>query len=326
MRELLLGKLRIAPALMLAPMEGVTDPCFRDLLLETCGPGAIGAACTEFHRVTDHPIAAARIRAETESHRWPQTALGVQLMGNRAAVVAASAAIAADEGASFVDLNFGCPAPRVFSHCAGSALLADPPRLEAIVRATVRAVEGRVPVTAKIRAGLSDDRGLEDIARRVEDAGASALTVHARLRIERYEVEARWERITRAKAAVRIPVIGNGSADSVEAVDRMFAETGCDAVMIGRGALANPWIFLAWKRAQAGEFHREFEAPERWEWIAGYAVRMQERGATASQALGRAKQALKAAAAARLVPSEPVPLALRARCMEELLALAVPAT
>jgi len=303
--------------MMLAPMEGVTDPCFRDLLIETSGEDAVGAACTEFIRVTEIPLTPERVRAELESHRGCRTALGVQIMGNRVEAVAASAAIAAAEGAAFVDLNFGCPAPRVFQHCAGSALLADPARLEALVRATVEAVAGAVPVTAKIRAGITDDRGLEDIARRVEAAGAAALIVHARLRIERYEVPASWERIARAKAVVSIPVIGNGSADDAAAATAMFERTGCDAVMIGRGALADPWVFRAWLAAQRGESFTSPNAEERLRWIETYAERMQQRGATPAQALGRAKQALKAAAGAGHVPAEPVSAALRAQTLAE---------
>ena len=317
MRTLSLGPLRIAPALLLAPMEGVTDPCFRALLIETSGEDAVGAACTEFLRVTDLPLKPERLREELQPHRGIRTPLGVQLMGNLVEPVAASAALAVAEGAAFVDLNFGCPAPRVFSHCAGSALLADPARLQALIRATVAAVAGAVPVTAKIRAGIHDDLGLEDIARRVEDAGAAALTVHARLRIEGYEVPASWERIARAKAAVQIPVIGNGSADDAEAVTAMFERTGCDAVMIGRGALADPWIFRAWVAAQR---HESFPTPsdaERLRWITDYAQRMLERGATPVQALGRAKQALKAAGAAGRLPQEPIPEALRARSLAE---------
>lgn len=317
MRTLTLGSLRISPALLLAPMEGVTDPCFRSMLIETCGDETVGAACTEFLRVSDVPLRAEQVRAETIPHHGFRTALGVQLMGNRVEVVAASAAVAAAEGADYVDLNFGCPAPRVFQHCAGSALLADPPRLEALVRATVDAVAGAVPVTAKIRAGIENDSGLVEIARRVEAAGASALIVHARLRIENYRQPATWERITRAKAAVRIPVIGNGCADDANGISAMFAQTGCDAVMIGRGALADPWVFRAWYAVQRGESFTTPDVAERLRWIERYAERMHLRGATPVQALGRAKQALKAANAAGLLPVQALPAVLRAQTLTE---------
>ena len=310
---------------MLAPMEGVTDPCFRGLAIETNGAESLGAACTEFLRVTDHPLDGARVREQTANHRWPGVALGVQLMGNRVEAVAASARIAADAGAHYVDLNFGCPAPRVFQHCAGSALLADPERLQALVRATVLACEDRIPVTAKIRAGIQHDGGLVDVARRIEDAGAAALTVHARLRTDSYEVPALWERITRAKAAVAIPVIGNGGAETPEQIERMRAETGCDAVMVGRGALADPWIFRALRARQRGETWTAPGVEERIAWVRAYAQRMEESGATAHQALGRAKQALKAAARAGLLPGERVASSLRSGNLDAALAFVLPA-
>lgn len=317
--ELRLGALRVAPALALAPMEGVTDPCFRALAIETNGPGTIGAVTTEFLRVTDHVFSRERMRAEIGTHRWPQVALGVQLMGNHAPAVAASAARALEEGAHFVDLNFGCPAPTVFRHCAGSALLADPPRLAGLVRATVAACAG-APVTAKIRAGITEDSGLEDVARRIEDAGAAALTVHARLRVDSYATPAQWERIARARAAVAIPVIGNGGAGSPSEVARMFELTGCAAVMIGRGALADPWLFADWQAGLRGEDGCPHALTAHLDWIRRYAARMEEGGATPRQALGRAKQALKAAGEAGRLPREELTLALRAESLSQALA------
>ncbi len=317
-RTLQLGALRVAPAVALAPMEGVTDPCFRGLVIATSGAGALGAVTTEFLRVSDRPLSPERVRAEIAAHRWPAVAIGVQIMGNDAAVVAASAGAACAAGASFVDLNFGCPAPTVFRHCAGSALLADPPRLAAIVRAAADACAG-TPLTAKIRAGIHGDAGLEEVAKRVEDAGAAGLTVHARLRTDSYETPAVWERIARAKRAVRIPVIGNGSAESPAAIEAMFAATGCDAVMVGRGALADPWIFRAWQARAAGHAFAAPGAEERLAWVRRYALTMEEGGATPRQALGRAKQALKAAASAGFLPAAGTTAALRAATLEEAL-------
>jgi len=325
MDALRIGRLRVGPAWMLAPMEGVTDPCFRGLVIETCGPEALGAVTTEFLRVTGHPLDRRRLLEQIVPHRWPGVALGVQLMGNDAEMVAASAALAAEAGAHFVDLNFGCPAPRVFQHCAGSALLADPERLEGLVRATVQACAGGAPVTAKIRSGIERDEGLVEIARRVEAAGAAALTVHARLRVDSYETPAVWERIARAKAAVSIPVIGNGGADTPELAERMRAETGCDAVMIGRGALADPWIFRALLARARGESWTPPSAEERVAWIRGYARSMENGGATARQALGRAKQTLKAAARGGFLPAEAVAASLRCHALEEALSLLQPA-
>lgn len=289
------GRLRFAPAVCLAPMEGVTDRTFRALVLEQ-NPGAVGAACTEFLRVSQQPVAVERIARELDAS-IPGVPVGVQLMGNRPEVVAETARRAAEAGAAFVDLNFGCPAPRVFQHCAGSALLADPPALEALVRATVAACP--LPVTAKIRAGVDHDRDVEEIARRVEQAGAVLLTIHGRLRTERYAQPTDWRRIARAVGAVSIPVIGNGSAETPAAIDRMFAETGCAGVMVGRGAIGDPWIFAAWRARRLG-----LAEPARpvFAWLHTYAERMVQGGATPRQALGRLKQAAKALAAAGTLP------------------------
>ena len=280
------------PATYLAPMEGVTDRSFRGLALEQ-NPGAVGAACTEFLRVSQHPIAAERIALEL-GDPVPGVAVGVQLMGNDPAVVAETARRAVAVGAAFVDLNFGCPAPKVFQHCAGSALLGEPDLLGALVRATVEAAG--VPVTAKIRAGIDHDQEVEEIARRVEQAGAALLTVHGRLRIEKYTQPTDWSRIRRAVAAVSIPVIGNGSAETPADIDRMLDETGCAGVMVGRAAIGNPWIFGAWRAQRLGL--PAPPAPDAIAWLHEYEARMLAGGAQPRQALGRLKQAAKAMAAA----------------------------
>ncbi len=299
--------LEVDPPLWLAPMEGVTDPSFRGMVLDE-NPGAVGAACTEFVRVTDHP-APARFLVEALGPARSDAAVGLQLMGNHPEAVAASAVRAAEAGAAFLDLNFGCPAPRVFQHCAGSALLADPPLLESMVRATVEACP--VPVTAKIRSGIEDDAGIEDIARRVEQAGASALAIHARLKTDRYTDPSRWQRISRAVAAVHIPVIGNGSAHKPQDIQAMFQETGCAGVMVARGALQNPWVFSDWSALIRGESPPERGAPEAVDWLARYRTRMEAGGATPRQALGRLKQSAKALAEAGFLDAEKVSPALR---------------
>ncbi|MCH2101189.1 MAG: tRNA-dihydrouridine synthase family protein, partial [Planctomycetes bacterium] len=284
--------LTLDPATYLAPMEGVTDRSFRSLVLEQ-NPGAVGAACTEFLRVAQHPIAAERIALEL-GDPVPGVAVGVQLMGNDPAIVAETARRAVAVGAAFVDLNFGCPAPKVFRHCAGSALLDEPELLSALVRTTVDAAG--VPVTAKIRAGIDNDKGVEEIARRIEQAGAALLTVHGRLRVEKYTQLADWSRIRRAVDAVSIPVVGNGSAESPVDINRMMAETGCAGVMVGRAAIGNPWIFGAWRAQRLG-----LPAPDPADaiaWLHEYEARMLIGGAQPRQALGRLKQAAKAMAAA----------------------------
>lgn len=223
-------------------MEGVTDPAFRDVVLARHRPEDLGGAFTEFVRVTEQPASGHLIARHLGVRRFPMP-VGVQLMGADVGNVARSASNAVAAGAAVVDLNFGCPAKGALRGCAGSAMLDDPPRVEALVKACVDAVDGHVPVTAKIRAGTEDADGLEEIAHAAERGGASMLTVHCRTRAEQYRDPVDWSRITRAVEAVSIPVCGNGGVRVVEDLERMRLETGCALVMVGRAALGDPWIF-----------------------------------------------------------------------------------
>lgn len=242
-----------APAL-LAPMEGVTEPCFRDLVLARNGPAALGGTFTEFARVVQGPIPSRILAAHLGPwrHRAP---VGLQLMGSVVAAVAESARRAEELGAPLVDLNFGCPAKGAIRGCAGSAMLDEPQKVEELVAACVRAV-ARVPVTAKIRAGGEDDSRLEEIARAVEQGGAALLTVHCRTRKEAYRDTADWERLRRAVRVVSIPVCGNGGVARHADLARLRAETGCRYAMVGRAALGDPWIFTGCtvERREAARF------------------------------------------------------------------------
>lgn len=306
----------IRPALYLAPMEGVTDPSFRGLVLDSC-PGAVGAACTEFLRVTQTPLPNWKLAAELGRLR-SDASIGIQLMGNVPEAVAETSIGAAEVGAAFVDLNFGCPAPRVFQHCAGSALLNDPPLLERMVRTVVDACP--LPVSAKIRAGVENDHGLLDVCKRIEQAGAQLLTVHGRLRVTSYREPARWDWIRDAKQAVSIPVIGNGSAESAESIDAMFEQTGCDGVMIGRGVIRDPWLPARWLARRTGSAEPQPNRAQVLAWMRDYSGRMRSGGATERNALGRLKQSAKAMRDSYLQEAE-VAVALRSQSEEDFFAL-----
>jgi tRNA-dihydrouridine synthase C len=239
---------------LLAPMEGVTEPVFRDLVLARNPPEALGGTFTEFVRVVDHPLPRHMLREHLGASVFPQP-VGLQLMGADVAALAETAHRAVEIGAPLVDLNFGCPAKGALRGCAGSALLREPRKLEELVRACVAAV-GERPVTAKIRAGFDDVLLLEDLARAVETGGAAMLTVHCRTRAEAYCEAVDWSRIARAVAAVRIPVCGNGGVATHADFERLRRETGCAFGMVGRGALADPWIFsgVAVDAAEAADF------------------------------------------------------------------------
>lgn len=305
------------PPLYLAPMEGVTDRSFRGLTLDTNGVECVGAVCTEFLRVSNVPLPAEKL-GEEMGRPVPGVLTGIQLMGNRADLMAETAIRAAEVGADFVDLNFGCPAPKVFQHRAGAALLEEPERLEAIVAACVERCPK--PVTAKIRAGSSDSQGLEDICRRIESAGATWLTVHGRLRIQKYTEAPDWTSIQRAKAVVGIPVIGNGDAVCPDTIDRMMAETGCDAVMIGRGALKDPLLFRRWGRRHGRAPADSPLQVDLREWLLDYHRRMRAGGASPIHALGRIKHAIKGLDQGGRLPGQAqLRLALREKELEALL-------
>lgn len=266
---------------LLAPMEGITDPAFRDLVLARNPAQALGGAFTEFVRVIARPVPAWILEKHLGPGRFPQP-IGVQLMGNDLEALAQTARHARDAGARLVDLNFGCPAKGALRGCAGSALLDQPEKLEAVVAAVRQAVP-ELPVTAKIRAGGVDASRVEELARAAEQGGANMLTVHCRTRVEMYQEQVDWQRIARAVAAVRIPVCGNGSVARHEDLERMRRETGARFAMVGRGALANPWIFSGHRASQA----------EAATFLLEYFETLCVRGASARAASGRVKQLLQ---------------------------------
>ena len=268
---------------LLAPMEGITDPSFRDIMLGEFRSSSLGGAFTEFVRISAAPVQPHVIERHLGARRFPSP-VGLQLMGSDVDHVAASARIAARAGAPLVDLNFGCPSRGARQGCVGSSLLAFPDRMEALVAACVRAVEGLVPVSAKIRAGVSSDKDVEVLARAVENGGASMLTIHCRTRDEAYCDVVDWDRIGRAVSAVSIPVCGNGGILEHRDLERMRQHTGCALVMVGRAALRDPWVFSG----------RSVTATEAAKFLLRYVASMRERvpGAELGM-LGRMKQILR---------------------------------
>ncbi|WP_111412938.1 tRNA dihydrouridine synthase [Billgrantia lactosivorans] len=225
-------------------MEGVIDAHTRDLL--TRRPG-FDWTVTEFVRVVD-----ARLPPRVFRRHCPELDEGVttpsgvpvalQLLGSDPAALAANAEQARKLGASTIDLNFGCPAKLVNRHDGGASLLRDPRRVQAAVAAVHAAVGGEIPVTAKIRLGFSHRRLALDCAKAAEDGGASQLVVHARTRDEGYRPPAHWEWIGRIRRHLGIPVVANGDIWSLEDYWKARTLSGCRDVMLGRGALADPWL------------------------------------------------------------------------------------
>jgi len=232
-----LGPYRLSNHVLLAPMAGVTDRPFRDL----CRRLGAGMAVSEMVS-SDVRMRQTRKSLERVDHRDEPSPRSVQIVGTDPVLMAQAARFNVDRGAELIDVNMGCPAKKVCNVLAGSALLRDEPRVAAILEAVVSAVD--VPVTLKMRTGWDPQhRNGVRIARIAEAAGVSAIAVHGRTRACAFRGEAEFETVKEIRAAVRIPLIANGDMRSGEHAARVLAHTGADAVMVGRGAQGNPWIF-----------------------------------------------------------------------------------
>ncbi len=260
-RKLRIGSVELENNLLLGPMAGVTDLVFR-MLCEEQGCGAVytemvSAKALFYHREAFRKF----IRGGYETMSRPgsewkgadkslglmritrgEVPVALQLFGADPEILAEIAAIAQEGAYAWIDINMGCPVPKIVNNGEGSALMKDRKKAEAIVKAVVRHVCR--PVTVKLRASF-DGTGPDaaEFAKMAEASGAAAVAVHARTRQQFYSGKADWEVIRRVKEAVKIPVIGNGDVFTARDAERMLAETGCDGVMVARGARGNPWIF-----------------------------------------------------------------------------------
>ena len=235
--ELKIRDLRITPAAVLAPMAGVTDTLFRRVIR---GLGGCGLLMTEFTSSEGITRSAAKtlryLYFQEDEH--PITA---QLFGANPKIMADAARMVEDLGYDAVDINLGCPAKKVVK-CGGSGLLRDLPLLAEIFRTVRGAV--RIPLTIKLRAGWDENSIVaKEVVRMAENTGVEAAAIHPRTRLQGYSGKADWNIIAEVKQSAKIPIIGNGDIQCPEDAARMVKETGCDAVMIGRAAATNPWIF-----------------------------------------------------------------------------------
>ncbi|GAF25918.1 tRNA-dihydrouridine synthase [Moorella thermoacetica Y72] len=235
-----IGPVTLAAPLIMAPMAGYTDRVFRLLAREA------GAALTYTEMISAQGL----IYNNKNTHalldlKGEPGPVAVQLFGREPEIMAAATRIAVAAGAAIIDLNMGCPTPKIVKNGEGSALMRDLPRAAAIVAAMVRAA-GPVPVTVKMRLGWDEDSiNVVEAARAVVYAGAAAVAIHGRTRSQFYSGRADWSYFRRVKEAVDVPVIGNGDVRTARDAVTMLEETGCDGVMVGRGAVGNPWLLTA---------------------------------------------------------------------------------
>jgi len=234
-----IGKLKIKTPLFLAPMAGVTDHPFR-LICKEYGAGVVYTEFVSSNGIIRENLKTLEMMRFTDEER----PLGIQIFGDNAEVVGKSAKMVNEMfNPDIIDINYGCPVPKVTKSGAGSGAMKDLCLMDDITAAVVESAQN-TPVTVKMRSGWDQDNIIStEAGLRLEKIGVKAITLHPRTTSQRFTGKANWDLITELKKAVKIPVIGNGDINSVDDYKKMVDTTGCDAVMIARGALGNPWIF-----------------------------------------------------------------------------------
>lgn len=284
MKPFHIGNVEINPPLVLSPMAGVTDYSFRRLLKKR---GGIGLTVSEFISVEgmtrNSPQSKRMMRFEDYERPF-----AVQIFGANIERMVMAAEMAEEEGVDILDVNCGCPAPKVVKKGGGSGLLKDLPKLEEILKAVKKAIS--IPLTLKIRAGFDDANiNAVEVAKMAEQCGVQHIALHGRTRTQRYTGLANWDLVKQIKEAVSIPVSGNGDVTSVENALQRFKETNCDGILIGRGAMQNPWLFRQIQDAIEGREIFEPTLTEKQEVLLEFFEYLRE-DMTELAALGKMKQ------------------------------------
>ena len=283
-----IGSVVVQPATVLAPMAGVTDTVFRRFIRNL---GGCGLLMTEF--TSSHGIRASHgARRPTRTLRYlafepEERPIAAQLFGADPEVMADAARVCQDLGFDTVDINFGCPVNKVVRCNGGSGLLRDLPLVERLLRAVRAAIS--IPLTMKCRAGWNEHEIVAvQMAHLAEDCGLAAMALHPRTREQGYAGKSDWSRIAEVKAAVQIPVVGNGDITTPEDAVRMIRETACDGIMIGRAASYNPWIFRQIEQYLATGTYDEPTQQDRYAMMRTYYAMLAESGQP--DAIGKMKQ------------------------------------
>lgn len=238
LRPFSLGRVRVDPPLFLAPMAGVTDRDFRLIVRRIGGVGVVSMEFVSSRAILQGNRKTRQMMEFSEEER----PLSIQIYGSDAQTMAEAARVVEETGADLCDINMGCPANKVLKGCAGAALMRDLRHAEAIIREVRGAIS--IPLTVKFRLGIDDNsRNFLDLGKICEDQGVAAVAMHGRTARQMFTGRADWSAIARLKEHLSIPVIGNGDIQEPEDAARFFAQTGCDGVMVGRGATRNPWLF-----------------------------------------------------------------------------------
>jgi tRNA-dihydrouridine synthase B len=259
------GPIPIDPPLILAPMAGITDHLYRLMLRRIEG---VGLVTMEF--ISSEAITRGNARQMAKMYfSDEERPLSIQIYGSDAARMALAAEIVEQLAPDVCDINMGCPANKVLKGCAGAALMGDPRLARTIIRDVRKRLS--IPLTVKFRLGLDESReNFVEIGRICEEEGAAAVALHGRTARQMYTGRADWDKIAELKAAVSIPVVGNGDVETAEDVVAMRRQTGCDAVMIGRGTMKNPWIFREAADLLAGRTPRRATLEERRDLMLGH--------------------------------------------------------
>lgn len=305
-----MGRFPFSPPTILAPMEGVTRPLFRQ---ELAARGGVGLVCTEFVRISRSPLTAEALR--THVVKSAGVPLSVQLMGRDVEAMVDAARVLTEAGADVIDVNMGCPTKAASKNGVGAAMLKDPELVLRVVSALREQV--KVPLSVKMRAGFDDAEHVLTLARNIERGGADFLTIHPRLRRDRYEGVADWRIIGLVKQSVSIPVVGNGDCWYAADASRMQEQTGCDAVMIGRPAIRNPWIFEQIAALREGRAPRRPSGADLYDHIARTAALYGE--VLGRRAIGPVKELVRWCARAADDDRELVRALMRRASLEELL-------